>query len=424
MNKIEKFIYNQVKSIPWLKYLIRNLYQAAFDLLPRQKEFSLAPIVFQEGFFFGFHDKTPFSEKNDKLLANQLTIPLRMPSPSDKLNVGYFIITSDQLKEFIKIGESFAWNYHKGCRLQWLNEQDLIFNSAKNERLIAKIVNVQTKTEKIINYPIDTVSTDGNWATSFSYERLQELMPGYGYPYFDEGLLNENAPESTGLFLINLSSNARRLLISLKDLTVDLTDSDDIKGSRHYITHSEFSTDGKYISFLHRWTKKDIRDRVTRLVIFDLDQQNYFVVPTEGMVSHYVWNRQNQIIAYCRIDGEDCHALFNVPDVHSYKKIATSMLNSDGHQSFITDTEFLTDTYPDRFRMSKLYRVNSTSSEARLIASLHSPKKFQTRNFQKHIACDLHPRVSPNGQLVCFDAVRNGKRSLCIMPLEQERKIY
>ncbi|KAA6310585.1 hypothetical protein EZS27_038134, partial [termite gut metagenome] len=91
--------------------------------------------------------------------------------------------------------------------------------------------------------------------------------------------------------------------------------------------------------------------------------------------------------------------------------------NSYGHQNFIGDITFFTDIYPDRNRMVKLYKVNVLKKEAIIMAYLYSPKKFQTRDFREHIACDLHPRVSPNGHYVCFDSPRTGKRSLCVMKI-------
>jgi len=418
MNKIEKIVYDSVKSAPWLKFIIRNLYQTVFDLLPRKKEFSVAPIEYKEGYFFGFHDKTPFSFDNSKVLANSFDIPLRMPTNDEALTVGYFNFSNGKLGDFVKVSNSFAWNYHKGCRLQWLNNSNLIFNSAFDGKLISKIVNINSMDETIINYPIDTVSNDGFWATSFSYERLHELMPGYGYNYKDEGCLKENLSKKTGLFLVDLVNNKRELLVSFYDLVIKTNLDSSVKNFRHYVTHSEFSVDGRYISFLHRWTLDDIRDRTTNLVIYDLQDKKYIVAPTEGMVSHYVWNSNNQIIAYCTVEGQDCHVLFNVPNIDDYKKVVPSILNSDGHQSFITPSTFVTDMYPDRYRNSKIYKVDIVSDEVELLASVYSPKKYQTKDFKNHIACDLHPRVAPNSKYISFDSVKTGKRSLCIMRIQ------
>ena len=419
MNKLEKIIYDRVKSMPWLKYLIRNVYQTAFDLLPRQKEFIPFPLQYREGFFFGFHDLSPFSPNNDKVLANRLTIPLRMPLPGEKLDVGWFHLNHGKFGEFVKVGESDAWNYHKGCRLQWAGNDRLIYNSAMDGKLLARITDTISGEEKRINFPIDTVSPDGRLASSFSYERLHELMPGYGYPYADNGLLAENAPAATGLFLVDLEKNSRQMLLSLEQLAADAAkEYPTAINFRHYVTHTAFSADSRYLSFLHRWTGSDIRERTTRLVVYDLEKKTYQALPTDGMVSHYIWNGKNQLIAWCRLDGLDCHALFNIPETGQNRKIAPTLLNSDGHQSVINHKTFVTDTYPDRFRMAKLYKVNTENDQVQLLASLYSPKKFQTRNFKNHIACDLHPRVSPDGKMVCFDSVRTGIRSLYIMTIE------
>lgn len=416
MNKLEKIIYDHLKSKPWIKYLVRNVYQAIFDCLPKQKEFSLNPIQYREGYFFGFHDISPFSD--DKILANHLTIDsLRMPGEKDSLEVGYFKFKDGRIGDFIKLKDTFAWNYHKGCRLQWINKNSVIFNSVRDKKLSATIVNVETLEERVLDFPIDSVSKNGIWASSFSYQRLQKLMPGYGYNVNDYGFLKENAPKKTGLFLINLKNNSRSLLISLNRLISDIIKLPGVLESKHYVTHSEFSYDGKYISFLHRWTQDDVRDRKTRLVIYDIETNEFKTAPTTGMVSHYVWNEANQIIAYCNIDKVDCHVLFNVPNLSEYSKVVPKIINSDGHQSFISKSRFVTDTYPDKYRMSKLYEVDMENNQVELLASLHSPKKYQTRNFQKHISCDLHPRVSNDGKYVSFDSVRNNNRSFCVMKL-------
>ncbi|WP_146106212.1 hypothetical protein [Aureicoccus marinus] len=199
MNKLEKLIYDVVKKNPGLKRRIRNVYQSAFDLMPRKKNYSVNPISVKEGYFFGFHDVTPFSLDDQLVLANKLTIPRRMPGPKDLLELGYFTIDGG-LKEFIKIGETYSWNYHKGCRMQWLNQEEVIYNSVGEKGMGATIVNIRSKKERKINFPIDSVHEGGHLASSFSYERLESCMGGYGYLYKDDSYLEENVPDGTGLF--------------------------------------------------------------------------------------------------------------------------------------------------------------------------------------------------------------------------------
>jgi hypothetical protein len=416
MNKIERFVYDIVKSSPWWKNSFRNIYQKCFDLMPRKKNFFYGQIDVKQGYFFGFHDISPISDDECKVLANKPTVYLTMPKPSDSLEVGFFNFKNGKIHEYISCSISQAWNHHKGCRLQWLSDIEFIFNNSYNGKLASTIYNIETSVEKIIEFPIDTVHRKNRIATSFSYERLEKLMPGYGYPYSDESYLESNVPENTGLFLIDLEGNTRKLLVSLRELVEEQNNSN-LFNYRHYVTHSEFSKDGRYISFLHRWVGDDVMKRWSRLIVYDLNNRSFFELPTSGMVSHYVWNNLNQIIAYCGVNGVDGHFLFDIPNVSTHKHIAPKILNSDGHQSFISDETFITDTYPDKYRMAKLYSVNIPNESVDLIASVYSPKKYQSIFPYKHIACDLHPRVSPLGNYVCFDTVFPGIRSIAVMKM-------
>jgi hypothetical protein len=413
-------VYNLVRRNPALKQLVRNLYQGAFDLLPLQKEFFRGAYQMKENFFFGFHDISPFSSDEKKLLANHVSFDLRMPEPEESLEVGYFEFAEGRIGLFHTIGNSFSWNYHKGCRLQWIDTNRAIFNSAENSKLIARIIDTHTREEKKMDYPIDSVYSDANrcLATSFSYERLERCMPGYGYPYKDNGFTEQSAPAGTGLFIVNLKENTRKLLVPIAELaeTVESCYSDDFL---HFVTHSEFSPDGRYVSFLHRWIHRtgDALKRWTRIVVYDLKLDNLIVLPSQESGSHYVWNHKNQLIASCIIGGNSRHVLFDMNNLDNCKIIAGNRINSDGHQSFISDTSFVTDTYPDKHRMAKIYKVNTVTSDVELMAKIYSPKTFQTKDFRRHIACDLHPRVSPSGKYICFDSPRTGIRSLYIMNL-------
>ena len=130
MNKLESIVHKLVRSNPTLKNAVRNLYQSFYDLLPRKKEYFKYGYNFKEGYYFGFHDLQQVSSDGTKLLAHRLSFDLRMPAPGETEQVGYFDITPDgHIGDFHRVGETSAWNYHKGCRLQWLDEDRIIFNS-------------------------------------------------------------------------------------------------------------------------------------------------------------------------------------------------------------------------------------------------------------------------------------------------------
>ncbi len=416
MNKIEKLIYDLVKSNPKLKSTIRNIYQSFFDLLPDKDNFSIDPIIVKEGYFFGFHDISPFSIDEKYVLSNKLEIPLRMPTSKDPLTVGYW---DEDLNIFTPVKQTFAWNYHKGCRLQWLGQRSdkFIYNDIVDGHLGSSIYTITDKSIRNVDYPIDTVSPNGKYATSFSYERLNRYMPGYGYICKDEPYFDEPESDKTGLFLIDLEKNERKLIVTLNELAQTNSDRTMI-GAHHYVTHTKFSQDSERLAFLHRWTYDNPDKRYSRLITCKLDGSDIQISATTGMVSHYDWDSECGILAYCQVNGVDGHFVFNDYRMKTCKRVAIC-LNSDGHQSYVHGSnKFITDTYPDKRRHAKLYLGDIDSDNVKLLADLKSPKKFQSPTLNMHWACDLHPRVSPSDKYICFDSVHTGVRSFCIMSLE------
>lgn len=413
MNKIEQFVYNRVKNNYVLKNLFRNIYQGVYDMLPNyDSNFSAEPIV-HENSFFGFHDSCPFSFDGTKHLAYKLSIPLRMPTEEDLLDVGYW--TGEKFGDWVALGKTGAWNYHKGCRLQWVNADECIFNNVKDGRLCAEIVNVVDGSRKTIDWPIDTVSPDSRLAATFSYERLQAMMPGYGYLYGDEDArMQEDVSKQTGLFLVDIEKNERRLLLSLSEISL-FEHEPEMDTTFHFVTHTEFSHDGRYISFLHRWYRGTFHR--TRLLVYDMEKKQLYASPTSGMVSHYHWNAVNGIVAYCRMEGVDSHVYFSSPEMKEWKRVGYPQLNSDGHQHFIDNDWFLVDTYPDKWRHCKLYKVNCKTDEVELLADVKNPKRFVSPDYQHWWKCDLHPRCDAEGRWASFDSVHSDVRSLCIMPI-------
>ena len=429
MNKIEKFVYDALKRHPQIKLFVRDMYQNVMDLIPDKPNYTANDVKVLEGYFWGFHDLSPISNDERHMLGCKLNIPLRMPEPGEPLTIGYWEMGSDS---FTPVADCYAWGYHKGCRLQWLgNSNDtFIFNTARDGQLCAEIHKLSKPVPESVpepvegveghtsylSFPIDTISWDGRYATSFSYRRLNELMPGYGYDIEDGSYLDEGHPADTGLYIIDVEKNTRKLLFSLNYLA-SLEPTENMKGARHFVTHTEFSKDNQYVIFMHRWIHDDPDKRFSRLITCRLDGSELCISPTTDMVSHYVWDEKWGILAFCRINNVDGHYLFSDHTMKRWRHVAPQ-LNSDGHQSFIPGTDFaVTDTYPDGRRYAKLWRINLVTDETMLLADLKSPKQFQSPNCYKNWACDLHPRVSPRGTFVTFDSVHTNRRALCVMKL-------
>ncbi len=100
----------------------------------------------------------------------------------------------------------------------------------------------------------------------------------------DDGLIDQNSPAQTGLFIVDIEKNQRELIVKLSEIVHILPDKTMVN-ARHYFTHTHFSPDGTYVAFLHRWIHGDVRKRYSRLITCEVNGSDIHVSPTSGMVS-------------------------------------------------------------------------------------------------------------------------------------------
>lgn len=172
MNKIEKYFNDFLGNNVKMKKILKNGYQLLFVIIPKKKIKSRYSIIMREGYFFGFHDKKPFSKDNQYLLAHKILIDNRKVRPNDRVGIGYFC--GENLREFKKISESNTWNWQQGAMLQWVGEEKKIIFNYFDGTYKAKIYDLYGNLIKKIDFPIGCVSNSGKFATSFSFERRRK----------------------------------------------------------------------------------------------------------------------------------------------------------------------------------------------------------------------------------------------------------
>lgn len=417
MNKIERFVYNSVRNNPIVKNKIRNIYQSIFDLFPLDQAQSSYPILERPGYFYGFHDHSPFSHDNTKLLANKAEFDLRMPKLGDTLTVGFF--EGKDYQNFIKLTETNAWSWHMGCKLQWVGKTNkVIFNDHIYGKNVSRIIDVESKEESVLESAVGSVSPDGLWAIGYSFARVQRCMPGYGYIQDVEELCVDDSVPQDGIYRVDIDSGLKKDILSIKDL-VKIKPESSMKNMKHYVTHTVISPDSRRFIFLHRWIDPmgPVDKRISRLVVADFDGKIVDIFNTDGMVSHIGWQDSNHVVAYCRVPQyDDKYVVFELgkPDLSSI--IGNKTLTSDGHPSFDSSERWMvTDSYPDRRRIQNLIIFDTKSNKKYEVAKLPQPKEFQSPSHHEHWGCDLHPRWDRKSEMVCFDATFSGVRSLCTM---------
>jgi len=394
---------------------IRNAYQRICDVVPVKSAVSRYSIAVREGYFFGFHDKCPWSQDNAMLLANQCDIPPRMPRSDDCVTVGYF--TGENFGDFNPVAQTKAWNWQQGCMLQWIGATNsFIFNDFDGVSHVARICDSAGKLTRTLPVPIGALSPSGGYALSYSFERCHVYSPGYGYASGCDREKDIQKPTGHGLKVVDLSSEQVKDLFCVKDIAA-LQPDVSMDGAFHYLTHCQFAPSSRRFVFFHRWIK-DFNYLRTRMISCDLSGKDLFVFPTNGMVSHVAWRDDRHVLAYARIKEKgDRYVLFEDGN-EEFAVVGEKHFNSDGHPSFSPDRRWIvTDTYPDRFRVSTLILYDTQTDRRFDLAKLRSPREFASPNLESTWPCDLHPRWDRSGTRICFDSAHTGRRALCTIRL-------
>tara|TARA_B100000886_G_scaffold193073_1_gene132995 strand:- start:9680 stop:10939 length:1260 start_codon:yes stop_codon:yes gene_type:complete len=419
MNKFEKLIYDLVKSNPSIKTFLRNSYQNFFDFFPSENYKTSYPIINKKGYFYGFHDHTPFSSNEKYLLAQKAPEGLFMPNTDNSLKIGFF--SGKNFSKFNLCTSTRTWNWHMGCKLQWIgNSNTFIYNGLYKNEGVSKTFNIETNKEEIIDCQLSSISNDGKYFVGYDFFSLEKYMPGYGYRRKNTNYSLNN--ESMEIYLYDLKNNTKKIICSINDLK-DLNYDKTMNDAYHFITHGLFSPCSKKFCFLHRWIvdKSDVRQRKSRLVICDIKGNIISILPTIGMFSHFCWRNKNQLVGYCKTNQfQTAYHLFTLDNDSKCKKVEkfTNLLG-DGHPNFNKNGNLMTtDSYPNANRMQSLYVHDFDKNKTSLIGKFYMPKKFQSKTIKDHWCVDLHPRLNKSGTKVCFDNAFSGVRSLAIIDLK------
>lgn len=367
--------------------------------------------------FFGYHDKTPFSADNSKILAMSVKASDTDPeSECSPMRLGYF--TRNAMGEFenifIPFSETTTWCWQQGCMLQWHpldSNSKAVFNTLVKGAYGSMVFDVeQGAAVRQYRHPIYSVDPTGKLACTLNFSRLGRLRPGYGYTLLPDNTIGKKAPEDDGLFVFDMESGKKNLLVSLAELAKGKGNP---TNSQHYINHPTFSPDGRRIVFFHLWTEEVSHSRGLRVCEADPFTGRWSEIEAERTISHYCWRDQSSFIATTlEKKGKWSYSIYNLSD---RTRTDTELpFTVDGHPMLHPRDKnvIITDTYPDIRRDQLLFVAHMDTKQARKIVELYSPFRYCGQ-----VRCDLHPRWDRGGEQVSFDSTLNGRRELCVMVL-------
>ncbi|MDW1886837.1 glycosyl transferase [Vibrio sp. Vb2131] len=354
--------------------------------------------------FFGYFDKSPVTDNNHTLVHRSGSRTEELPQGNQSIAI---VIIDSNGNELFEV-KTRAFNWQQGSRAHWLDSEHFIFNDFDDEiqKYISRVFSIKTHKEvKRFEHAVQD-SFKSDYFLSLNYRRLMAMRPDYGYrnlPPLKEEELQQT--DKDGIWKVSIESGQSELLLSIDDVKA-IDHQSSFNNATHKVNHVSISRSGEHFIFLHRYFVG--KRRVDRLMLSTTDGKEVKTLAAHGMVSHCFWADDSTILGYLRGPGEkDAYWLI---DIHTgnMTHFANGVLDSygDGHPHVVGDW-FITDTYPDKARMQYLMLCNWKTGEVKRLGEF-----FHGFNFNGETRCDLHPRMSPDGNSVFFDSVFSGKRQL------------
>lgn len=372
------------------------------------------------GFFFyncSHYELFQFDPSGRFMLGMRIFIEGRKVLPDDKGEIGYFDL--QKKNKWTKIGETTAWNWQQGCRLQWIpgSSEEVIWNdrSADGNRLISKVYNLKTKKTRNLPFTVYTISPDGETALSVNFERI--VHGGCSYVGIEDPYANQWAPENIGIWKMDMKTGKVEMLTSVRKMAhllySDKLPSDTINGTL-YIFREGFNPSGnRFIAFLKDARETEPGRTVARTEGFSMNLDGSDIKYLYKEPSHHFWLNDNEIMdnGFHRDPktGEEVRGYFRFVDDGTGIAKEKYFDAPNGHITLHKNGEWiLTDTYNiDGYIYLYMYHIPTKKFVPLGKLAFKLDGKLFTAN-PGIFRVDLHPRFSPDGKLVSIDSSHEG----------------
>lgn len=384
-------------------------------------------ITFGPGYhWFAYYDKIECDPANRYVLSMKTPFEHRSPVADDVIEIGMVDLQDNH--KWIKLGESRAWGWQQGCQLQFVpgSNEKIVWNDKEDNRFVCHILNIKTREKRTIPWAIYALSPDGKWAITTDYRRVNDTRPGYGYAGIPDPYANKLAPDSSGIWKIDMETGEAKLIISIAQIAAMQNPYDtETKDAKHWFNHLLVNPDGTRFIFLHRWRYPD-KERTakyeevggwgTRMLTAAADGSDIRIIDPYNYTSHFIWRDPQHILAWTNIPGRgDGFFLFEDSNIENIEQIGKDVMTRNGHCTYMQGNEWiLNDTYPDNNRMQSVYFYHVPTGKRIPLGDFYSPEEYKGE-----WRCDTHPRSTIDGQFVIVDSPNWEGRQLYIMDVRK-----
>ena len=362
--------------------------------------------------WFGYYDMPCWDPSSRYLLSLDVDFQDRPPAVDDEANIG---VTDLQTGAHYPLTTTHAFNWQQGAMMHWLpgdSRGQIIFNDRLDHRFVSVMMDVETRKRQVLGRATSDVGLGGRYALGLNFARIHRTRPGYGYAGLFDPCWDEMHPAEDGVHVIDLWTGRDRLAVSMQDVFEALGRPSDMANARMWFNHTLLNPSETRFVFLVRWHVPEPPGWRTMMFGANLNGSDLRPVLTDGMVSHYDWRNDREILAWTRIGDQGDHFYLVDEATGGHRLIGPGLLTQDGHCSYSHNGQWiLTDTYPEPGTHERVLKIYLPTEDREVIVGRYaSPPPFVGE-----IRCDLHPRWRPDDRQICFDSVHEGERQVYLV---------
>jgi len=220
--------------------------------------------------FFGYIGQCqtiPWNATGQYILGLEIEHIDRLPRPEEAATI--MLVDTHNDNSIVRLDKTHAWNPQQGTMYYWhplAPKTQFFFNDrdVKTGKVFTVLYDVEKK-KRIREYRYEDtaignggVAADGSAFLALNYGRLARLRLVTGYPEALDWSKDEIAPENDGIFVVDVKSGKKRLLVSYHRLETELKKRrPDLDHTGLFINHTLWNRDSDRVYFFVRggWSK-------------------------------------------------------------------------------------------------------------------------------------------------------------------------
>jgi len=306
--------------------------------------------------FFGYIGQCqtiPWNASGRYILGMEIDRIDRMPKPAEAATI--ILIDTHDGNKIIRVDKTHAWNPQQGTMFYWnplAAETQFFFNDRDVEtgKVFTVIYDIEKKKRvrefRYEETPIGNggVAADGSAWLGINYGRLARLRLVTGYPEALDWSKNEIAPKNDGIFIVDVKTGKKRLLVSYHQLDQKIRElKPDLNHSGLFINHTLWNRDADRVYFFARSGWGDMAGDKNNIPFSIYSDGTGLTLHERHIGGHPEWAEGNLLIG----SGNGRQILYNVDTKKIVGQLGTNEMfpKPGGDVSFSPDGNWFVNGY-------------------------------------------------------------------------------